>query len=89
MKSLSSRIIYPDLFQPAGIEFELPEASYVSVTILDSADTVVTVPVADRHLEAGTHEMRFAMPPKRLGSLFYRITARTRTVTLTETRRLI
>ena len=88
MKSLESTILYPDLFQPAGISFDLPESALLMVTVIDAADRIVFVPVATQRFEAGRHEILFSLPSRVDGALYYRITAQTTNETITETKRL-
>ena len=73
--NLATRITYPSLFQPSGIEFDLQEAAVVTVTITNEAGTTLETPVNRQHYEKGTHAVAFALPTRQTGGIFYSITA--------------
>ncbi len=85
---LSSRIMYPGLFQPSGIEFDLPEAAVVTVTITDATGEIMLTPVNKQRYEKGTHEVVFTLPSKKNDGLFYRISAEMEGEILTERKKL-
>ncbi|MBA4312225.1 MAG: hypothetical protein C0417_06315 [Chlorobiaceae bacterium] len=51
--NISSRLIYPNPFQPTGIEFELLEAAVVTVKILDETGQVVETLMNHNNCNAG------------------------------------
>jgi len=50
---ISSRLIYPNPFQPTGIEFKLPEDAVVTVKILDETGLVVETLMDSHNCIAG------------------------------------
>ena len=81
--------MYPGLFKPSGVEFDLPEASVVTVTIMDSAGEIMAIPVNKQHYEKGTHEVVFTVPKRKIGGLFYGILAEMAGETVTEKKKLV
>jgi hypothetical protein len=86
---LSSHIIYPGLFQPTGIAFELLEVAIVTITITDAEGTILATPVLALRFEKGTHEVFFPLPTRSAGPLYYGITAEGAAGTVTERKVLI
>ena len=87
-RPLSSRITYPGLFQPSGIEFDLLEEAIVTVTITDAEGGIMATPVNRQHYKKGTHEVVFTLPSQDTGELFYGITAEMEGETVSERKRL-
>lgn len=85
---LSSRIINRGLFQPLGIEFDLPDKAVVTVTITDAAGEIMATPVNKQRYEKGTHEVVFTLPSQKTGGMFYKVTAEMASETLTERQKL-
>jgi hypothetical protein len=52
---LSSRLIYPNPFQPTGIEFELSDDAVVTVKILDETGMDVETLMERQRCSAGKH----------------------------------
>lgn len=84
---LFSRILYPALFEPSGIAFDLPGEAVVTLTIHDASGEIVAEPLKCRRLEQGAHEILFPSPGNRTGGLFYKIIAVMGEETVTESRR--
>lgn len=85
---LSSRIIYPKLFHPSGIEFDLSETAVVTVTITDAEGEIMATPVNKQRYEKGTHEVVFTLPSQKTGGMYYHITAEMAGETVTERKKL-
>ena len=72
---LTSRVVYPNPFIPAGIEFEIAEEANVSLTIFDAAGNVVKT-LLDRHaFPRGVHQLPVDLPDAGGGKYLYRLTA--------------
>ena len=56
---IKTKLLYPDPFQPAGVEFELPEAAVVTVTLVGSNGTILRTLTDSAQLSAGTHVVEF------------------------------
>lgn len=87
-KVLTSRIIYPGLFHPTGIEFDLSADAIVSITITSPIGEIFTMLVNKRPYSKGTHEVLFTAPPKETGELYYQIVAEFADETVTERKKL-
>lgn len=61
---LQVHLLYPDPFQPAGLEFDLPTAAVVSVTLTDAAGNVIASQYDRIRLPAGRHALSFSHDPK-------------------------
>ena len=51
--NLTSKLLYPNPFQPTGIEFELPEEACVTVEILDNSGLSVETLMEHKHCSTG------------------------------------
>ena len=80
--------MYPKLFHPSGIEFDLPKEAIVTVTITNTEDENMSTPVNRQRYDKGTHEVVFTLPSKHHGDLFYKITAEMGNETVTERKKL-
>lgn len=85
---LASRILYPDPFQPSGIEFDLQEEAIVTVTITDATDEIAATPVNQQRYREGTHQVFFTVPIHHAAELFYRIIAEIDGDTVSERKKL-
>lgn len=56
--------IYPDPFRPAGLEFDLPEAAVVTVTITDAEGKTIASLHERLRLPAGHHVLPFRHDPQ-------------------------
>lgn len=72
-KTFQSRLVYPDLFKPVGIEFDLPEDATITLEVLnDSGDPILTV--VDRQLYTrGKHIVQLGKIDQPHRVAFYRI----------------
>lgn len=52
---ITTRLIYPDPFKPAGIEFDLPESALVTAQVVDRDGKILWTICEQQHLSAGTH----------------------------------
>ncbi|MAT39527.1 MAG: hypothetical protein CL946_07970 [Ectothiorhodospiraceae bacterium] len=57
-----AKLVYPDPFKPAGVEFELPESADVTITVTDASGQVLAILLDGVRLEKGIHSV--AAPPK-------------------------
>lgn len=60
---LHVNLLYPDPFRPAGLEFNLPEAAVVSVTLTDAEGNAISSPYDRIRLPAGRHALSFSHDP--------------------------
>lgn len=61
-EEIITRLVYPDPFKPAGLEFVLPEPAEITITIIDACGQVLATLLKGAHLEKGTHTV--TVPPK-------------------------
>ncbi len=59
MSEVSSRLKYPNPFNPSGLEFELPGEARVTLQIYDEEGRELTVLLEDALLAAGKHTIEF------------------------------
>lgn len=76
MKSaFGSRLRYPNPFQPAGIEFDLPSVAMVSLVIFDDSGREVKTLINNEQFVAGSHQCVFDAREFGDGTYFYRLSA--------------
>jgi hypothetical protein len=74
-KSFNLHQNYPNPFNPVSkIRFDLPEASFVKITVYDVTGRIVSNPV-NRYLNAGSFETEFDASKLTSGTYFYKIEA--------------
>lgn len=73
--ALTSRVVYPNPFIPAGIEFEIAEEANVSLTIFDAAGNEVKTLLDRQEFPAGVHQLAVDLPDAGGGKYLYRLTA--------------
>ena len=73
--TLTSRVVYPNPFIPAGIEFEIAEEANVSLTIFDAAGNVVKTILDGHAFPRGVHQLAVDLPDAGGGKYLYRLTA--------------
>jgi hypothetical protein len=86
--SVSSRLYYPNPFQPTGIEFTLEEDGIVTVTITDSSGKDVETLIDRQPRLAGKHLVPFDPEKYKAGEYWYQIAIEIGEKILTETRKL-
>ncbi len=59
MKEFSSRLTYPNPFNPSGLEFDLPAIARVTLQIFDMEGKEIAALLQDQELQAGKHTVEF------------------------------
>jgi hypothetical protein len=85
---ISSRLYYPDPFQPTGIEFTLEETALVTLKILDGSGKEVETLLDHQPCSSGEHQVPFETAKYKVGEYWYRISINMRGRTLNETNRI-
>lgn len=87
--NLSSRLYYPDPFQPTGIAFTLEEPAVVTVRIIDGSGKEAETLIEGRSYSAGGHLLIFDPAKYKDGEHWYQITAKTGDRNLTDTKKIL
>jgi hypothetical protein len=69
---LQSKLIYPNPFEPSGIEFTLSVGGSVTLEILDEQGKAIAPLVVQKPYGAGTHRVQFDTR-EAAGARFYRL----------------
>ena len=56
-EDIVTRLIYPDPFKPAGLEFILPAEAVVTVTVTNQEGELILTLLNDKKLPSGRHEV--------------------------------
>jgi hypothetical protein len=86
--NISSRLIYPNPFQPTGIEFELLEAAIVTVKILDETGQVIETLVDHNNCIAGKQMIPINHAKYSNGKFLYQISVETGGRNFVDTRQI-
>ncbi|MCZ7554932.1 MAG: hypothetical protein M5R41_00845 [Bacteroidia bacterium] len=70
-----TKLIYPDPFEPAGLEVDLPDDALVTVTVTDDAGTIIHTVVNSVPMQKGRHTISLIGGVDRRGPLYCRLTA--------------
>lgn len=73
MKEFTSRLSYPNPFGPTGVEFDLPEDGYVTLTVFDGEGNELATLINNEWRTAGTHVVDFTQRGYNHGAYFYRL----------------
>ncbi len=73
--SLQSRIVFPDPFDPKGIEFELPERCSVTIIMVDRNGTEIMRMRDAVEFDSGIHNIALDTIGLAAGTYFCRISA--------------
>ena len=74
--NISSRLYYPNPFQPTGIEFTLEEDAQVTVKILDGSGKDVETLIDCQPYPPGDHVVQFDTAKYKTGEYWYQISAK-------------
>jgi hypothetical protein len=85
---ISSRLVYPNPFQPTGIEFELLEDAVVTVKILDEMGQVVEVLIDHDNFSAGKQMILIDHKKYSNGKFLYQISVETGGKSFVDTRQI-
>ena len=80
--------IYPNPFKPVGIEFELPEDSVVSLTIIDETGKDIDMVINQQQYKAGHHEHFINLSGNAGKKYVYRLVAKGQRGEFVETKRI-
>ena len=72
--NISSRLFYPNPFQPTGIEFTLEESAVVTVKILDGSGKEVETLIDHQSYLPGEHVVQYDPVKFKTGEYWYQIT---------------
>jgi hypothetical protein len=86
--TISSRLIYPNPFQPTGIEFTLEEEAQITVKILDSSGQEIKTLIDSQAYFAGTHVIPLELVKNKTGEYWYQITINIGEKRIIETRQI-
>ncbi len=73
--SLQARIVFPDPFDPKGLEFELPERCSVTIIMVDGNGTEIRRIADAVDFDSGTHNIGLDTMGLAAGTYFCRISA--------------
>jgi hypothetical protein len=85
---LKSKLIYPNPFKPVGIEFELPEAAIISLTIIDEKGKDVGMVIDNKQYKAGRHQYLIDLSDNVGKKYVYRLVAKGQRGEFVETKRI-
>jgi len=72
--NISSRLFYPNPFQPTGIEFTLEESAVVTVKILDGSGKEIETLIDHQLYSRGDHVVQYDPEKFKTGECWYQIT---------------
>jgi hypothetical protein len=85
---ITSRLVYPNPFQPTGIEFELYSDAIVTLKILDSEGREAELLLDKKRQSAGRHIVSFDAAKYKTGQYWYEISIEADGKTVVETREI-
>jgi hypothetical protein len=85
---ITSRLVYPNPFQPTGIEFELQADAIVTVKILDEGGKEVEILMDQQFRPSGKQMVSFDPAKYSAGQFWYQVSIETGGKTYGETREI-
>ena len=87
-KEFTSRLSYPNPFEPSGIEFDLPYDARVSLKIYDDAGKEIATLIDYQNYQKGTHRVDLNRLDYQSGIYFYRLSVDGSGKTFVDTKRI-
>jgi len=86
---IATRVIYPNPFQPNGIEFVLESDAIVTLTVLDGSGHEVESLLHERPYPPGKHTLVFETAKYSTGGYWYRISVKVGEKLLTDAQQIV
>lgn len=88
-KEFTSRLSYPNPFEPSGIEFELPHDACVTLKIYDDGGKEIATLIDHQNFEEGAHRVDLHQLDYQSGVYFYRLSVDRAGKVFVDTKRII
>jgi hypothetical protein len=88
-KEFTSRLSYPNPFEPSGIEFELPDEACVTLKIYDDGGKEIATLLDNQKLEEGAHRVDLHQLDPQSGVYFYRLSVDRNGKVFVDTKRIV
>jgi hypothetical protein len=85
-EQMTWRFIYPDPFQPSGIEFEMSEEGIVSLALIDGSGATIDALVHEETYSRGTHTIELPSKSSLPQTCYCRFTVQIGGMTVVETK---
>jgi hypothetical protein len=87
--NISSRLFYPNPFQPTGIEFTLEETAIVTVKIIDGSGKEIETLIDHLPFLPGEHVVQYDPEKFKTGKYWYQITVTIGEKNFIETKQIV